>query len=95
VELAAGQKLSLSYSVQPRRAANRTVRGLKEPKGAATVVGVFKGTGRASAFAKPETASFWNTPGGVVLLSILGAGAVVAIYDAIDEDDEDASPSSP
>jgi hypothetical protein len=95
IELAPGQKLSLSYSVQPRRPANRSVRGLKEPKGAAGVVGIFKGTGMANAFAKQAGATFWQSPGGVVLLTVLGAGAAVAIYNAIDDDDKDASPSSP
>jgi hypothetical protein len=95
IELAPGQKLSLSYSVQRGRPANRTVRGLKEPKGAAGVVGIFKGTGVASAFAKQAGAPFWSSPGGVVLLTVLSAGAAVAIYNAINNEDKQASPSSP
>lgn len=95
IELAPGQKLSLSYSVQRGRPANRSVRGLKEPRGAAGVVGIFKGTGMASAFTRQAGSPFWSSPGGVILLSVLGAGAAVAIYDAISDEDNQASPSSP
>jgi hypothetical protein len=85
VDLGSGEGVSLSYAVEPRRPANRILKGLPQPAGSASVMGVFK----ASATAAP---SFWKSPGGITLLSILGAGAV---WLALDDDDEDASPSTP
>jgi hypothetical protein len=87
VDLSSGEGVSLSYSVQPVRPANRAISGLPRPKGSAAVLGVFKGNATAAP-------SFWRTPGGITLLTILGAGAIVAIVNAVD-DDEEASPSAP
>lgn len=86
VDLGGGEGASLSYAVQPMRPANRALKGLPNPKGSAAVMGVF----RANATAAP---SFWKSPGGITLLTILGAGAVLAI--AGGSDDDDASPSTP
>ncbi|MGH9749972.1 MAG: carboxypeptidase-like regulatory domain-containing protein [Candidatus Polarisedimenticolia bacterium] len=88
VDLSSGEGVSLSYSVQPTRPANRQLTGLPRPKGSAAVLGVFKGNATAAP-------SFWRTPGGITLLSILGAGAAVAIIGAVDDDDKEASPSAP
>lgn len=86
VDLSGGEGASLSYAVQPMRPANRVLKGLPNPRGSAAVMGVFK----ANATAVP---SFWKSPGGITLLTILGAGAVLAI--AGGSDDDDASPSTP
>lgn len=85
VDISQGESVSLSYAVQPMRPANRVLKGLPQPKGSAEVMGVF----RANATAAP---SFWKSPGGITLLAILGAGAILALAAS---DDDDASPSTP
>ena len=85
VDLSQGESVSLSYSVEPMRPANRALAGLAQPRGSAAVMGVFK----ANATAAP---GFWSSPGGITLLSILGVGAVLLL---LDDDDKEASPSTP
>ncbi|HEU4402789.1 MAG TPA: carboxypeptidase-like regulatory domain-containing protein [Candidatus Polarisedimenticolia bacterium] len=89
IDLDRGESISLSYAVQPSRPANRNVAGMKAPRGSATVIGSFKGNDTALASA-PR--SFWSSPGGIVLITVLGAGAAVAIAN---KNDNNASPSSP
>ena len=82
VDLAPGEGVSRSFSVQPQRPANRKIAKMAMPKGSATPIG--------------ETAidaPFWSSTGGKVLIGVLAAGAAAAIYNATKDDN--ASPSSP
>jgi hypothetical protein len=82
VDLAPGEGVSRSFSVQPQRPANRKIAKMPMPKGSATPIG--------------ETAidaPFWSSTGGKVLIGVLAAGAAAAIYNATKDDN--ASPSSP
>ncbi len=92
VDLNQNQHLSVSYSVQPMRPANRKVAGLEPPKGSATPVGGFRGTGDAAGELTGGGSSFWRSPGGIVLISVLAVGAALAINNA---GDSNASPSAP
>jgi hypothetical protein len=85
VDLSAGESLSLSFAIQPQRPANRLLDRMPQPAGSAEPLGWSMGNAGAP--------GFWRTPGGITLLALLGAGAVVAVVDALDDDD--ASPSTP
>lgn len=86
VDLSRGESRSLSCAIQPMRPANRVISGLPHPRGSATALGSLGG-------GPVEARSFWKTPGGYTLLAVLGAGAGLAIANALDDDD--GSPSSP
>lgn len=92
VELAEGQRVALSFSLQPQMASVRRIPGMEEPAGTATAMSVFKGTGVRTTMTPQE---FWRSPGGITLMSILGAGGGVVVYNALDSDDDQGSPSSP
>lgn len=92
VDLNQNQRLSVSYSVQPMRPANRKVAGLEPPKGSATPVGSFRGSGDAVGDLTGGARSFWRSPGGIVLISVLVVGAALAIGNS---GDSNASPSAP
>ena len=82
VDIAPGEGVSRSFSVQPQRPANRKIAKMPMPKGSATPIG--------------ETAidaPFWSSTGGRILIGVLAAGAAAAIYNATKDDE--ASPSSP
>jgi carboxypeptidase family protein len=84
IDVAEGDSVPVDVSVQPKKPASRIVVGLPEPKGSAEVVGGPE---------VPVARSFWKTPGGILLISVLGVGAVLLIAD--DDGKSDASPSSP
>lgn len=92
VDLNQNQRLSVSYSVQPMRPANRKLAGLEPPKGSATPVGAFRGSGDAAGELTGGGRSFWRSPGGIVLISVLAVGAALAINN---RGDSNASPSAP
>jgi len=92
VDLSEHQDLSVSYSVQPMRPANRKLAGMQSPKGSATPVGAFRGTGDAAGELSGGGRSFWKSPGGIVLLSVLVVGAALAVKN---HNDSNASPSAP
>ena len=88
VEVAEGQRVTLSFAIQTKKP-NRKIAGYdKAPDGTAAAL-TFKGTG-VSASAAGQ--SFWTSPGGITLMSVLGAGLLFVIFD---DDDPDGSPSSP
>ena len=82
VDLASNEALSLSYTVQPQRPANRAVTGLKQPQGSVVVVG--------STIAKPN---FWTSPKGLTLLGVVAAGVGYVI--ANNNNDKNGSSSTP
>lgn len=84
VDLSPNEGISLSYSVQPQKPAGRVVSKMPVPKGSAELVGE----------ANVPSGVFWKTPGGIVLLSVLGAGAVAVIVNNIGHKDR-GSPSAP
>lgn len=84
VDLGPNESVSHSYSVQPEKPAGRVVPKMPVPKGSAELVGE----------AKVPAGVFWKTPGGIVLLSVLGAGAVAVIVNNIGHKDR-GSPSAP
>lgn len=89
VEVAAGQKVTLSFGLQPKKP-NRKVIGFDQtPEGTAEAL-TYKGAG--TLVAPSATKSFLTSPGGITLLSILGAGLLYVIFD---DDDDDVSPSTP
>lgn len=87
VDLGQSQSIALSYSVQPKRPANRKIAGMPAPRGSAAVTGIFRNQTAAM-----TSKGFWSSPGGITLLSVLGAGAVIAIAN---NNNNNASPSSP
>jgi hypothetical protein len=84
IDVGPHESVSRSYSVQPERPANRLISKLPPPRGSAIPVG----EGKAPA------ASFWKTPGGIALISVLGAGAAAAIISSVGHKDR-GSPSTP
>ena len=85
VDLAPGETYSQSYSVQPGRPASRAMRGLPAPKGSATAVSQ----------KPPNAENFWRSRGGIALISVLSAGAAVAIQNALNDEKGRGSPSAP
>ena len=83
IDLSPNESVSHSFAVQPERPAGRTISRMAKPKGSAVPVGE----------TAPAVSSFWRTPGGITLLSVLGAGAVAAIINNANKDE--ASPSTP
>ena len=83
VDLSPGEGVSRSFSVQPQRPANRKISKLPMPQGSATPIG--------ESVATPH---FWTSTSGKVLIGVLAAGAAVALYNGLKNDDN-ASPSSP
>src|SRR3989338_10225743 len=69
VDLGPNESVSHSYSVHPEKPAGRMVPKMPAPKGSAALVGE----------TNVPAGAFWKTPGGIVLLSLLGAGAVALI----------------
>jgi hypothetical protein len=91
IELAEGQRLMLSLARQPGMSPDRNVPGMDEPSGTAVPT-----TALPSATAPPPgSRSYWKTTAGIVLLSVLGAGAAVALVNAFQDDDKKASVSEP
>ncbi|MBI1951366.1 MAG: carboxypeptidase regulatory-like domain-containing protein [Acidobacteria bacterium] len=84
VDLGPNESASRSYSVQPEKPAGRVIAKKPAPKGSATLVGE----------ADVPAGVFWRTPGGIVLLSVLGAGAVAIIVNNTGHKDR-GSPSAP
>jgi hypothetical protein len=84
IDLASGQSVTTSFSVQPEKPAARSVPGLGAARGSALPL---------ESLTPPLTASFWKSPVGQALLWILGAGGAVAVANAAD--DGDGSPSTP
>ncbi len=91
IDLNQNQHLSVSYSVQPLRPANRRLAGLAPPKGSATPVGGFEGTGAAAGTLR--AGSFWTSPGGIVLMAVVAGGIGYAIEN--NRGNNNASPSMP
>ncbi len=91
VDLNQNQHLSVSYAVQPLRPANRRLAGLAPPKGSATPVGGFEGTGAAAGALRGG--SFWTSPGGIVLMAVVAGGIAYAIEH--NRGNNNASPSMP
>ncbi len=85
-DLSPNESVARSFAVQPQRPANRSLARMQKPKGSATPVG-----GSPSA---PASSNFWKTPGGIVLISVLGAGAVALIVNNTGHNDR-GSPSAP
>jgi hypothetical protein len=85
VDLSAGESLSLSFAIQPQRPANRLLDRMPQPAGSAATLGGFGGDA--------VVPGFWKSRGGITLLAFLGAGAVAAAVNALEDDD--ASPSTP
>ncbi len=85
VDLEEGRSVPVDYAVEPHKPPTRIVRGLPAPRGAASEVGGSE---------QPVAArSFWRSRNGILLLSVLGVGAGVAI--AGGGNDNNASPSTP
>jgi len=93
VDLSQNQHLSVSYSVQPLRPANRKVAGMAMPKGSATPVGGGPGVAAASGRLTGGGRSFWGSPGGITLITALAVGAGLAISNS--RGDHNGSPSAP
>lgn len=83
IDLSPNESVSHSFAVQPDRPAGRTIARMAKPKGSAVPVGE----------ATPAVSNFWRTPGGIALISVLGAGAVAALINA--GHDDKGSPSAP
>ena len=91
VDLAEGQHLTLSLSRQPGTPPERRIAGMETPEGRAVPTTALPAVTAPTA----GPSSFWKSTPGIVLLSVLGAGAALAIVNAVNDDDRDASPSSP
>jgi hypothetical protein len=83
VDLSPGEGVSRSFAVQPQRPANRKIAKMPMPQGSATPIGE-----------SAATPHFWTSTSGKVLIGVLAAGAAVALYNGLKNDDQ-ASPSSP
>jgi len=90
VDLARGQRITISLSVEPRKPAMRHIEGLADPAGSAEFVGLPPGGGAGA----PGGESFLKTPGGIVLTIALAIGAAILIDDLLD-DDPSTSPIVP
>lgn len=84
IDLSPNESVAHSFSVQPQRPASRFIARMQKPKGSATPIGE----------TSVPAGVFWKTPGGIVLLSVLGAGAVAVIVNNIGHKDR-GSPSAP
>jgi len=84
IDLSRNESAAHSFAVQPQKPASGSDNRTPSGKGKATPVG------EASIPARV----FWKTPGGIVLLSVLGAGAVAVIINSIGHD-QSGSPSAP
>jgi carboxypeptidase family protein len=93
IDLSQNQHLSVSYSVQPLRPANRKLAGMPMPKGSATPIGSGPGTGAASGRLAGGGRTFWGSPGGITLITALAVGAGLAINNH--RGDHNGSPSTP
>jgi len=82
-DVAPGEGVSKSYSVQPARPANRVIPKLPAPKGSALIVGE----------TEPQT-HFWTSRGGIAVMSLLAVGAGVGLA-GNSSNGSNASPSAP
>jgi hypothetical protein len=85
VDLSHNDTMSLDYNVTPQRPANRVVKGVPKPQGAAQEAG--------GSSAPAGYHGFWGSAGGIALIVVLVAGAGVAIANS--GNDSNASPSAP
>lgn len=84
IDLSPNESVTHSFAVQPERPANRSIAKMQKPKGSATPVGE----------STPAASTFWKTPGGIALVSVLGAGAAAIIINNTGHDNG-GSPSTP
>ena len=84
LDVGQGESVSKSFSIQPNKPANRTIAKMPTPGGSATVVGETE--------LKPP---FWTSTNGKILIGVLTIGAAAAIINAANNNDNNASPSSP
>jgi len=86
VDLSHNDTMSLDYAVTPQKPANRAVKGLPKPLGAAQEAG--------GSNTPAGGRGFWGSAGGIALIVVLVAGAGVAIANN-GNNDNNASPSAP
>ena len=91
VDLAEGQRLTLSLARQSGSPPGRNIEGMDTPAGTAVPMTALPGAAAPGGGA----GAFWRSTTGIVLLSLLGAGAVVAVVNALQDDDKKASVSAP
>ncbi len=84
IDLSPNESVTHSFAVQPERPASRTISKMADPKGSAIPVGE----------TTPAVSNFWRTPGGITLLSVLGAGAAAVIINNAGHGSK-GSPSAP
>lgn len=89
VEVAEGQRVTLSFALQPKKP-NRKVAGIDQPPEGTASALTFQGPGIDLTAAGGK--SFASSPGGITLWSIIGAGVLYAVFS---NNDEDVSPSTP
>jgi len=89
IDLEKNQRLSLSYAVQPTKPANREIKNMPPPSGAAAIIGDLPSSPVAG-----RSGGFWTSKGGVTTIVLLAVGAGLVIANRGDGD-KDASPSTP
>ena len=87
VDIARGQRITTSFSVEPRKPAKKRIAGMADPDGTAEFVGLPPGASAAAG----GGGSVLKTPLGIVSLIVITIGAAIVIDNLLDDD----PPTSP
>ena len=87
IDIARGQRITTSFSVEPRKPAKKRIAGMADPDGTAEFVGLPPGASAAAG----GGGSVLKTPLGIVSLIVFTIGAAIVIDNLLDDD----PPTSP